>query len=149
MSFGGTLIALAISQSAPGIIASQSFELGGHQATLVEMVERPRGLADEAFARRLIEESGLIPWDGELFGTPPTSGRMGVASVISGAGRQVTVYFIGGDPRRPGRVCRITRERGGMTPAWESAQDWCASRFGLPPIKRQPPITGSTKHPPR
>ena len=27
-----------------------------------------------------------------------------------------------------------------MTDAWKKAQDWCASRFGLPPLKRVPPI---------
>ena len=53
---------------------------------------------------------------------------------------ELGLKIISSDSAKAGRICRITRKSGGLTTALTSAQDWCASALGLPPLKRAPPI---------
>lgn len=140
MIMSSLLLAAGIVQLAPNVVRSQGFDLDGHTATTAELVERPAGTSDEAFARHLIALSGLRPWNGQLYEFPASPGHMGAKSVVSGAGPEVTVYFLPSDTRKPGKVCRISRKNGGMTDASMSAQDWCVASFGLPPLRRVPPV---------
>lgn len=133
------LFSAAISgQPTTRVISSQTFDAHTERRTTAELLERPAGLTDEAFAKAFIEASGLQPWNGELIEFPAAPGRMGGKAVISRSGPEMTFYFLSSDSGTSGRVCRLTRSRGGMTTAWTSAQDWCAARFGLPPLKRPP-----------
>jgi hypothetical protein len=134
------LISTATANSLPRILRFESYAVRTDQATIAELIERPRGIADETFAQCLIDASGLRPWNGKLIRFPAVRGWMGTVAVVSGAGPEVTVYFVDSDSHRAGRVCRITRKYGGMTKAWTSAQDWCAAAFGLRKVKREPPI---------
>jgi hypothetical protein len=137
---GLIVVAAATSQPAIRVSSARRFGTDNDQSTIAEVVERPAGITDEGFARSLIKASGLRPWNGKLTESPASAGHMGVKAVHSGSGPEVTVYFVAGDSSKVGRVCRISRKRGGMTEAWTSAQDWCASIFGLPRLKREPPI---------
>ena len=141
------LIAANVLQPAARIVASRTStpDMDGN-VTVAELVERPRGLTDEAFAQHLIDASGLRHWDGEPMSFPAGVDHMGAKAVHASRGPEVTVYYFPSDSRIVGRVCRISRKRGGMTPAWQQAQDWCASSFGLPPRKWMP-IVGTTNGP--
>lgn len=141
------LIAAAVLQPAPHIVASRTSapDVDG-DVTVAELVERPRGQTDEAFAQLLIDASGLHPWNGEPESFPAEVDQMGAKAVHTSKGAEVTVYYVSSDSRSLGRVCRISRKRGGMTPAWQQAQDWCASSFGLPP-RKWVPVVRSTNGP--
>jgi hypothetical protein len=141
MSIGAVLIATIVAQSTPHVIGSQGYEMDRDQATIAELIERPRGLTNEEFAEKLIDASGLRPWNGKHMSFPAAPGRMGGKAITSRSGPEVTVYFVPSDVRTVGRVCRISRKRGGMTDAFVKAQDWCASSLGLPtPLKRESPV---------
>lgn len=140
MIAGIIMLAAGACQFAYRVVDTRGFDTSSDRATVVELIERPSGIGDEGFARTLIEASGLRPWNGKIIEFPASPGHMGVKAVHSGTGPEVTIYFPSSDSRKVGRVCRIGRKDGGMTDAWKKAQDWCASRFGLPPLKRVPPI---------
>ena len=139
MSISVILMAAGLASARPHVIASQTFDPNTDRATSVELIERPQGITDADFAQKLIDASGLRPWNGQPINFPASPGGMGVRAVESGAGPEVHVYFVSSDSRTSGRVCRITRKYGGMA-GWPRAQDWCASKFGLPPRKWEPPI---------
>ena len=140
MIFGLIMLTAGASQPAYRVIDTRGFGASSSQTTVAELVERPSGINDERFAQKLIELSGLRPWTGKLTEFPASPSRLGVKAVHSYAGPEVTVYFLSSDSRKVGRVCRISRRNGGLTIAWTSAQDWCAAKFGLPPMKRVSPI---------
>lgn len=144
MIISALLIAAAALQPAPRIVASRTSapDVDG-DVTVAELVERPRGQTDEAFAQLLIDASGLHPWNGEPMSFPAGLDHMGAKAVVSSRGAEVTVYYFPSDSRKVGRVCRISRKRGGMTTAWQQARDWCASSLGLPPLKRVPMVRAS------
>ena len=133
-------LAAAISHHAPTVLRSQSFSAEHWTGTTAELIERPSGTSNQAFAQHLLEMSALRPWNGPAYELPAFPGRWGVVSVVSGAGPEITVYYLLSDGTQSGRVCRISRKYGGMTDAWKNAQDWCARNLGLPPLKRVPPI---------
>ncbi len=146
MFISALLIAAAALHPATRIVASRTStpDMDGN-VTIAELVERPRGVTDETFAQQLIKTSGVRPWNGEPMSFPAGVDRMGAKAVHTSTGPEVTVYYFPSDSRIVGRVCRISRKRGGMTLAWRQAQDWCASSFGLPPLRWVPMVGTSNE----
>lgn len=144
MIISALLIAAVALQPAARVVASRTSppDMDG-DVTVTELVERPRGMTDEAFAQQLIDASGLRNWDGKPLSFPAGPDSMGGKAVLA-RGAQVTVYYFPSASRKVGRVCRISRPRGGMTTAWQQAQDWCLASFGLPP-RKWVPMVGTSK----
>jgi hypothetical protein len=78
------------------------------QAGIVaELVERPRGVSDEAFAQQLIDAERLRPWNVEQMSSASAQGSMGSKAMFSCDGRAIIVEIMGGDAQRTGRACRL------------------------------------------
>lgn len=110
---------------------------------VAELVERPAGISDQAFAQQLIDAEGLRPWDGEQLDFAPGAGSMGTKAVFSSDGREIIVKYVAGDVQRPGRVCRLRLSRGGMSRARWQAYRWCGSAFGITLPESPSPIVRS------
>jgi hypothetical protein len=104
LSFSVLLFATAAVDATPHVIGSQTYEGGTDRTKVAELIERPRGIADEAFVRQLIAASRLHSWNGRLISFPPAPDRMGVLAVNSATGPEMTVYFLAGDSHTEGRV---------------------------------------------
>lgn len=114
---------------------------------VAELVERPPGIPDEQFAQQLIDAEGLKPWDGEQMNLPAAKGRLATKAVFAGDGREVIVYYMRGDAKMTGKVCRFRLSRGGMSDARWQAYRWCGQAFGLRLPEKAPPIVRMEKAP--
>jgi hypothetical protein len=140
------LLTAALSVDAePRVIARLKGDAFARAGIVAELVERPRGVSDEAFAQQLIDAEGLRPWNGEQTGSAPAKGRMGYKAVSAKDGRAIIVKYMGGDAGRHGRLCRLRLAPGPMSPLNWDAHRWCASKFGLTLPKTAPPIVRTNR----
>jgi len=131
--------ALIASLVQPHIIATLEGPEFVRMGIVAEIIERPPGVSNEQFAEQLIQAEGLKPWSGEQIDIPAVDGHMATKAVVSGDGREVIVKYLPGEPRQPGKVCRLRLARGGMSEARWYAYKWCAEAFGLTLPERVPP----------
>ncbi|HEX6740598.1 MAG TPA: hypothetical protein VF079_02235 [Sphingomicrobium sp.] len=139
----GLLAAAALaSEGTPQVLARLRGRQFARMGIVAELVKRPAGISDEAFAQRLIDAEGLRPWNGKQFEMPARKGGMAAKAVFSVDGRELHVNYIEG----AGRVCRIRFAHGGVTPERWKAIRWCASAFGIElPAKIPPPVVVISK----
>lgn len=146
MVFHLFLAAVLAGQIHPRVIAVLDGDEFARMGIVAELVERPAGISDAAFAQQLIDGEGLQPWNGQQLNSAPSEGRMGTKSVFSADGRVIIVKYVTGDMQRPGRVCRLRLARAGMSRALWNAHRWCGSVFGLTlPQAPPPPIVTSPR----
>ena len=127
---------------APRILARLAGDEFVRMGIVAELIERPTGMSDEAFAQQLIDAEGLRPWNGQQVEMPARKGGMAVKAVFSADGRELHVNYIEG----AGRVCRTRFAHGGVTPERWTAIRWCASAFGIAlPAKIPPPVVVISK----
>lgn len=108
-----------------------------------ELIARPAGESGPAAAARLVEAEGLTPWNPAVPTTKfdPRTG-VGYRARHAGDGREVVVYFAVAAPAdRPARLCRIRRQRGGISAAHYRAIRWCFAGLGMTlPARPAPPV---------
>lgn len=127
-------------QAEPRVIARLEGDAFARAGIVAELIERPRGVSDEAFAQRLVDAEGLKPWADEPMGTAPAQRRVGSRAMFAGDGRAIIVNYRTGNTARRGRVCRQRLAPGPMSGANWAAHRWCASKLGLKLPKIAPPI---------
>ena len=129
------LLMLAVVAERPQVIATFNITASNPDAMLAEQIEKPANLSSEEFASKLVEAEGLTSWSPQ----DATSSRPGeilqYRARHAANGREVVVYF----SPTVGSVCRIRRERGGLSDIHQKAIRWCATSLGISlPAARAP-----------
>jgi hypothetical protein len=138
-----TLMAAAAAFPTPKVIATLAGKDLRPFGIVAEVVERPVGENDESFAQKLADAEGIKPWNGQPLRRAAAPRGVGGIWIYAADGRAVSVFFVLGDARRKGHVCRIRERHSGGSLAGYRAERWCAASFGTQlPERRPPPIAG-------
>jgi len=127
-------IVVAMVDTGPGAVFPDA-AAARQEGLSVEWIARPRGVSAALFAERLAAAEGLVSWSG----ADPVRSRPGDPLQWRGRhaanGREVVVYFAPGKPA----VCRIRRQRGGVSDMQWRAMRWCAAGLGIDLAEQRPP----------
>ncbi|MEG3089365.1 hypothetical protein [Sphingomonas sp. PB4P5] len=109
------------------VVASFTPPAANPDGMVAEQIKKPANVSPEAFADKLVEAEGLTSWRAMEPINSPRGATLAYRSRQAGNGREVVVYY---SPAAE-TVCRIRRERGGLSDAHQAAIRWCAASLGV------------------
>lgn len=122
-----TFLMLAVVADQPQVTATFAVTAPNPDAIIAEQIKNPGDTPPETFAEKLVEAEGLTSWSDQ----DPISSHRGAnlawKARRAANGREVIVYY---SPSAP-TVCRIRRERGGISKIHQQAVRWCAASLGI------------------
>jgi hypothetical protein len=132
-----SLIMLSVAAVDAKVIAKFDDSAAAREGIIAEQIMRQATIKAEAFADALVEAENLTSWSSQDPTSSYPSSRFKWRARHAADGREVVVYFAP-DKRS---VCRIRRQRGGLSEAHWRAIRWCAASLGITlPAGRQPPV---------
>jgi hypothetical protein len=129
---------LAAASDQPHVVATFSMTISNPDGTVAEQIDKPDHVTPKEFADKLVAAEGLTSWSP----VNPISSAPGATLAYKGrhAGnsREVTVYY---SPAAK-TVCRVRRQRGGLSDAHQAAVQWCAASLGITLPAKKSPVAG-------
>jgi hypothetical protein len=129
---------LAAAGDQPQVVATFSITITNPDGTVAEQIKKSDDVTPEAFADKLVAAEGLTSWSL----VDPVSSAPGATLAYKGRhagnGREVIVYY---SPAAK-TVCRIRRQRGGLSDAHQAAVRWCAASLGITLPAKPSPAAG-------
>lgn len=121
----------------PHVIATFNATLPNPDKMVAEQIEKPVNISPEKFATKLVEAEGLTSWSPQDSTSSSPGARLSYRARHAANGREVVVYF---SPTAR-TLCKIRRERGGLSDIHQNAIRWCAASLGISlPAQRPPAI---------
>jgi len=129
---------LTVVAEQPHVVATFNTTLPNPDKMIAEQIEEPASISPEEFAVKLVEAEGLISWSPQDPTSSSPAGKLSYKTRHAANGREIVVYF---SPAAR-TVCKIRRERGGLSDIHQKAIRWCATSLGISlPAPRPPAVT--------